>query len=54
MKRMTAISWWNTLSFEERWYSIIANKDNIAGYPDRGPDSLTGREIQLIYEKQTK
>lgn len=48
-KREEAIKWWDSLTFEEKWYKIIKSKDSILGYPDRSPDSLTGREIEIIY-----
>lgn len=49
-EREKAIKWWNSLTFEEKWFIIVKNKELITGYPDRNPDSLTGREIELIFK----
>lgn len=47
--REIAMNWWNNLSFENKWKQIVKNKTIILGYPDRNPDTLTGREIQQLY-----
>jgi hypothetical protein len=47
--RKEALQWWATLSKEHKWLQIVKNKENIFGYPDRAPDTLTGREIELMY-----
>jgi hypothetical protein len=47
--RQQALDWWNKLPFEIKWYKIIANKDQITGYPDRSPDMVSGREVELMY-----
>lgn len=47
--RKIAMNWWNNLSFEGKWEQIIKNKSIILGYPDRNPNTLTGREIQQLY-----
>ena len=49
--RKTAISWWNKLLYIEQWENIVQCKTLIIGYPDRSPESLTGREIESIYKK---
>lgn len=50
--RKNAIAWYKTLTFEEKYFQVLKNKEKIAGYPDRNPDSLTGREIQILYESR--
>ena len=48
--RREAIEWWHTLSFEEKYFKVIEwlskqGKDTT----ERHPNSLTGREIEEIY-----
>jgi len=50
--REIAIKWWNNLTFTHKWEQIIKNKEHILGYPDRNPDSLTGREIEILYKNK--
>jgi hypothetical protein len=52
MDRQKAMEWWNNLSFEQKYQVIIKNKEIIVGYPDRNPSSLTGREIEQIFENE--
>jgi hypothetical protein len=49
--REKALQWWKGLTFEAKWFEIIKAKEYITGYPDRAPDSLTAREIQIIHAK---
>jgi hypothetical protein len=50
--RQTAMEWWNNLSFEDKFYQVIPwLNQNIT---DRHPDSLTGREIELLYNIKTQ
>jgi hypothetical protein len=53
--RQQAMSWWNALTLEEKFYVVIPwLKSQNINVTDRHPDSLTGREIELIYtEKQS-
>ncbi len=46
------MNWWNNLTFEEKYIQIIKNKENIEGYPDRNPDTLTSREIKILYNNK--
>lgn len=48
--RETAMKWWNAMSFEEKYFVIVKYKEHVPGYPDRSPDTLTGREIELLYD----
>ena len=50
--REIAIEWWKSISFEIKWYNVIKNKDKITGYPHRDILTLTGREIELIYNNK--
>lgn len=43
--------WWNSISFEEKWIATVRCKTVIVGYPDRDPRSLTGREIEMIWNR---
>jgi len=46
-----ALSWWNSMTFEEQFYKTIAwLKDQNRNVTERHPHHLTGREIQQIYE----
>lgn len=47
--RLTAMVWWGKLSNEQKWEQIVKNKQHIVGYPDRLPETLTGREIEILY-----
>ena len=53
--REQALAWWNKLSLEEKFYKVIPwlkNQDiNVA---ERHPNTLTGREIEEIWRKETK
>ena len=49
--RQSALKWWNSMSFENQFFSTIEwlsnqNRDTT----ERHPHHLTGREIQEIYE----
>jgi hypothetical protein len=50
--REQAIKWWNNLSFETKWKQIVKNKTLILGYPDRSPNHLSGREIELLFDNK--
>lgn len=47
--REIAMRWWNNMSLEERFYKTIAGNEVITGDKTRHPHSLTGREIEAIY-----
>lgn len=50
-KRELALEWWNKLSLEEKFYKVIPwLKSQGLGASDRHPDSLTGREIEELFE----
>lgn len=48
--REKAMKWWNSLSFEGKFYKVIAANSVIAGDNTRNPDSLTGSEIERVFE----
>ena len=49
--RRTALTWWNSITFEEQFYKTIAwLKSQNRNTTERHPHHLTGREIQQIYE----
>jgi hypothetical protein len=49
--REKAMRWWNSMTFEEKFYKTInANCVLIGDTVDNHPDRLTGREIELIFE----
>jgi hypothetical protein len=48
--REKAMQWWNNLTFEEQFYKTIEANSVIEGDRTRNPNSLTGREIEKIYE----
>jgi len=53
-ERVLAMEWWNGMSLEEKFYKTIKNNSLILGDKTRHPDTLTGREIELIYTNETK
>ena len=49
--RRSALTWWNSITFEEQFYKTIAwLKSQNRNITERHPHHLTGREIQQIYE----
>lgn len=52
MERLRVIKWWKQLYYVNKWDLIVKYNELIFGYPDRNPDTLTGREIELIYTKE--
>jgi hypothetical protein len=50
--RSTAMTWWNSMSYEQRFLQIIKHKEHVTGYPNRTPLELTGREVELLYEQE--
>ena len=53
-KREIAIKWWNNLIYSEQFYVLYINRDSIAGGISRHLDTLTGSEIELLYNKSNK
>lgn len=53
-ERILAMEWWNSMSLEEKFYKTIKHNSLILGDRTRHPDTLTGREIELIYTNETK
>jgi len=49
MDRQQAVKWFNNLNLEEQFYKTIAANDYITGGNIRHPNSLTGREIEIVY-----
>lgn len=45
--RQSALKWWNACIFQEQLF--YANENKKRGESLRHPDTLTGREIELIY-----
>lgn len=48
--RTTALKWWNSLSFLEKFERTIEANSVITGDCTRHPDTLTGNEIERIYD----
>jgi len=51
-KRELVIEWWNGLSFEIKAFAVVKHKELVVGYPYRLVKSLTGREIEQIYNAE--
>lgn len=52
MKRKDAIKWWNKLSFENKFYEVIAwLKSKGLDTTSRHVNNLTGTEIEELYER---
>lgn len=52
--RKLAMDWWNKLSFEDKFFKTIQNNNLIVGDKTRHPNTLTGREIEVIWKFETK
>jgi len=52
--RKLAMDWWNKLSFEDKFFKTIQNNNLIVGDKTRHPNTLTGREIEIIWKFETK
>ena len=52
--RKLAMDWWNKLSFEDKFFKTIQNNNLIVGDKTRHPNTLTGREIEMIWRKFIK
>ena len=53
-RRKKAMEWWNKLSLEEKFYKTIPNKRFLGNDASRHPDTLTGREIEMLYNTGTR
>lgn len=50
--REKAMEWWNRMTLEQQFYQVIPwLKSNGMMADDRHPHSLTGREIEHLFEK---
>lgn len=50
-ERKEAMSWWNTMTLEQKLYKVIPwLKSQGINVTERHPNSMTGREIQACYE----
>lgn len=50
VSRKTALKWWNSLTFKEKFIKTVNwLVDNYKDTAERHPDTLTGREIEEIY-----
>lgn len=52
--RTEALKWWNSMCLELQFYKTIKYNSLITGDNTRHPSTLTGREIELIYNKDIK
>lgn len=50
--REKAMQWWHKMNLENKFYKTIEHNNLIIGDHTRHPDSLTGSEIELIYNEQ--
>ena len=51
-KREKVLQWWHKMNYEQKFYKTIENNDLIVGDHTRNPDTLTGSEIELFYDKE--
>ncbi len=49
--RETAMKWWNDLPLESQFYITIENNALIEGDHTRHPNTLTGGEIETLYNQ---
>lgn len=54
MKREKSLEWFNKMNFEQQFYKTIEANSCIIGDKTRNPNSLTGSEIEKIYEYHLK
>jgi hypothetical protein len=47
--RQFALTWWNSMNLEDKFYKTIKHSELIEGDRTRHPDTLTGRDIEIIY-----
>jgi hypothetical protein len=51
-KREKALDWWNGMGLEEQFYVTIEFNEYIVGDRTRHPHTLTGSEIELLWNKK--
>lgn len=54
MKRAKALKWWQNLVFTYQYELFVKNKRVVLGYPERDIRTLTGSEIEKIYNLENK
>lgn len=47
--RQCTLTWWNSMNLEDKFYKTIKHNELIEGDRTRHPNTLTGREIEIIY-----
>jgi len=52
--RKAALKWWNAMNLEQQFYVLIKNNDIIEGDFTRHPHTLTGSEIELLFNSVTQ
>ena len=50
--RRLAIEWWDSLTFEEKFFKTIQNNELIVGDKTRHPNTLTARELEIIWKSE--
>jgi len=50
--REKAMEWWNNMGLEQKFYKTIKHNDLIIGDTTRHPNTLTGKEIEIIYKAE--
>lgn len=53
-KRQCAMSWWHTLDFQKRDSVLKEFKEKILCGNERMHSSLTGREIEILFDEMQK
>jgi hypothetical protein len=48
-EKKRALIWWNSMNLEEKFYKTIKHNELIGCDRTRHPDTLTDREIEIIY-----
>ena len=48
--RENAMKWWESMDFETKFYKTIEANSVIVGDKTRNPETLTGSEIEKIFE----
>ncbi len=51
-KREASLLWWHKLTLEQQFYKIINANHLIINNKTRHPNSLTDREIEIIYSNK--
>jgi hypothetical protein len=47
-----ALTWWKTMDIEDQFDKILACNEVLNGLPSRSVDSLTVKEVEIIYNNQ--